>query len=523
MICLCLTARDEAHNRLLISHYREATDLLEYRVDLFSSQAQGSSAAFAASIHASTGLQGLLTIRTREDGGAWEGTEEERQALYLSILDQAPAGTFAWVDLEHDRSWPGIEDMAGKKGTRLIRSAHDFTGVPGQESLKGLLLSMARAGAVPKFAGFCRNTRDLLTLVSLGLELSASNLIPQGYILLGMGPFGMSTRILAPRLGSLLTYCSANPHDLEALGIPATGPAAPGHLSPRELKVTYGYHRLNRSSKVYGVLGNPVLHSRSPAFHNPLLQKAGINGVYVPFQVDDLAAFRTIAELLDASGFSVTIPHKEEVRTWLQGESRAVASTGACNTVCRKAQGWYGENTDVRGFLEPLLRQLEEEKKTLDGLMVLVIGAGGAARAVLFALLEQGARVLLANRTQARALELAQELTESMGLAPGRLTVSSLDGEAVAHAREAFDAQGFDVVVNTTSLGMAHSGTEDQDPAAFLAWQGTELAYDIIYTPAETTFLRRAAHAGARTLNGSSMFDIQARCQSELWGVTKGA
>ena len=202
-------------------------------------------------------------------------------------------------------------------------------------------------------------------------------------IILGMGEWGFPSRVLARPLGGMLSFVSP----------PGAATAAPGHLDPETLAGLYRYRELGTATRIFGVIGNPIMHSLSPAIHNPAYTRQGIDAVYLPFQVDNLSDWFALAEELPVEGFSVTVPHKEAVRRFLTGEDADVTAVGACNTVFRRPDrddgaekiGWWGANTDVAGFLAPLEDLLSERFSTAaeSSPGVTVIGAGGAARAVI--------------------------------------------------------------------------------------------------------------------------------------------
>ncbi len=518
LLCLSLTGRTLEEDFDLLERYRGDCDLLELRLDFLRDPRIGPLRGFPRR----AGLPAILTARRRRDGGHFTGSEGERLGLLRRLI---PAG-YRLVDLEEDLPSGDLEGAAAAAGVRIIRSFHDFGGVP--DDLPGRLAALARRpGEIPKAAVTPRGSRDLLRLFRAGLAAppagSPAGLASAGArILLGMGPVGLPTRILAARMGSCLTYCSAPGRE-----------AAPGHLDPRTLAELYRFRRLTAATPVYGLIGNPVLHSRSPLLHNRGLAAAGLDGVYLPFQVDDLEAFFELAGLIDARGFSVTMPHKEKVIPFLAGAEEAVEAIGACNTLVRREGGWLGANTDAAGILEPLDRRLAGGRPgarpgggPLAGLGATVIGAGGAARAAVYALSRAGARLLILNRTVDRGRRLAEEF----GAKAGGLDRSDLAG---------YD----DLIVQATSLGMEAGaadgarttppsrtdaadgtrvvGSEDAaapaDPLPGYRFSGREIVFDAIYTPPLTPFLRRARQAGCRVIPGMEMFVAQARAQFRLF------
>lgn len=246
----------------------------------------------------------------------------------------------------------------------------------------------------------------------------------------------------------------------------------------------------------YGIIGHPLGHTMSPALHNWALARAGLPGVYQAFPVEPgaLPAFMARARTLPLAGLSVTIPHKVAVMALLDGVSARARRTGAVNTVYWDNGRLLGENTDVPGFLAPL--------RALDAVpgCALVLGAGGAARAVLAGLAELGvARVLVCARSLPKAEALAAEFA-----------AAALPWDQRASARA-------DLVVNTTPLGMRGTG-QDQSPWPDDAPLGPgQVAYDLVYNPRRTVFLTRASATGARIVDGLEMFLHQGLEQFRLW------
>ena len=309
-------------------------------------------------------------------------------------------------------------------------------------------------------------------------------------IVLGMGDFGFPTRVLAPKLGSLLCYAS-----------PPGFAVAPGQVDPATLEDVYRFRSTGPTTSVYGVIGNPVLHSRSPLIHNRGFAARKIDAVYLPFPVDRVEDFWELAEHLRIKGLSVTVPFKQAVIPHLAESDPLVRNTGACNTLWRrKGSGpWSGTNTDVDGFLVPLRALFGGVVPP--GLGATVIGAGGAARAVVHALLSQRARVLVLNRSPDRAAALAEGFAVSC---------AGLDPRGYRQAERYGD-----IIVQTSSAGMAPHG--ETDPAPGLSFKPGAVAYDLVYAPDETVFLHRARVAGCRIVRGRQMLVAQAMEQFRLF------
>lgn len=245
--------------------------------------------------------------------------------------------------------------------------------------------------------------------------------------------------------------------------------------------------------KWYAVLGNPVHHSISPRMHEAWFQKYQIDASYVPILVnpDDLERTVDSLKLLGCSGFNITVPYKEEIIPFLDELDSSAVSAGAVNTVVNKDGHLIGYNTDGKGLLAGI-SGLTEEKR------VLILGAGGAAKGIVAALKERGIRsVVIANRSLDKAVKLAEWA----------------DGKAITYSEAEGVFSTFDIVIQTTSVGM----DEEVSPVNFKGWHPTMMAIDIIYSPPETAFLKQAREEGAFTMNGLHMLIGQGALAFELW------
>jgi 3-dehydroquinate dehydratase/shikimate dehydrogenase len=294
-------------------------------------------------------------------------------------------------------------------------------------------------------------------------------------VLIAMGRRGIHTRVLAARLKNRWTY--------------AGDAVAPGQMPAAKMLGEYQFHRLRPDAALYGVVGDPVAHSLSPALHNAGFQNMGINAAYVALEAKDARDFLTFARALDMRGASVTAPFKVDVKAHVHDVDAVGRAVGAINTIVIRNGKWSGFNTDVAGFLAPL-----EGRMTLRGTRAAVLGAGGAARAVAYALKRQGAAVTVSARRTREARAVALAAGVKAGAFPPRPGT-------------------WDVLVNATSVG---SRPDDESPMAGVALDG-EIVFDLIYTPAETALIRQARAAGCWTIGGIEMLIGQAERQFELW------
>jgi shikimate dehydrogenase len=253
-----------------------------------------------------------------------------------------------------------------------------------------------------------------------------------------------------------------------------------------------------------GIIGHPVAHSLSPVFQSAALRQCGFDATYEHWDTTPAELGTRIASLREPGfiGANVTIPHKQAALPLLDEVGGLSAAIGAVNTIVNRDGRLYGFNTDGPGFVRSLRAEIAFEPA---GKSMLLLGAGGAARGIAFALLEAGVeRLTIANRSRERAEALVHDLTSSGN---GRVRVA--DFPAVV--------SGYDCIVNTTSVGMHGTDTETESPCSFAGASAGAVAVDIVYAPAETVFLREAATAGLRVLGGLPMLIYQGALSFELW------
>lgn len=455
---------------------RAGADLIELRLDTCA--ARGIDPEALLGEIARWPLPVLVTNRAREEGGDWDGAERRRLEL-LCAADDAGA---AALDVE----LAALERLPRRpRSARLVLSHHDFAG-PGGD-LPDVVRRMYAAGAdIAKVAVTPRDAVDLEELARLaarwgsdGSERTAG----KGLVAIGMGEIGLPSRLLAGAWGCALAFGRLD----------GVAGSAPGQPSLRDLVKRYRVRQQGPETCIFGVLGDPVAHSLSPVIHNSAFAHDGLDAVYVPFLAHDPVAFwRACGDWID--GLSVTIPHKEALLDELDEVEELALRIGAVNTIYRGEEGQtIGANTDAPAAVDCVVDAVGD----LHDRTVLILGAGGVARAIAFALHAAGARIVIANRTRARAEDLAA------AVGPG---CRALDLE---EAREV----PYHVIVNGTSVGMR----EDLSPWPAEAHRPDATAFDTVYTPLETRFLREAQDAGCRPICGLSMFIGQAAGQYQRW------
>ena len=412
----------------------------------------------------------IATCRRREAGGRFRGTVA-RQLLHLA--DALRAGC-SWYDLEIESAAkcpPELLDVLLGEG-RQLASAHFFSGA--RSSWKRLESNLARSRPdAIKIAALCRSLAESLRLLRLAQRRRDLVAVP-------MGDPALPARVLALREGSALAYA------------PVENATAPGQVSLHDMKNLYRADQLRRKTRIYGVIGNPISHSLSPQLQNAAFQARKMDAVYLPFLVTQLPDFLAAIEPLGIRGFSVTLPHKQNILRHLNDCDPMAAAIGAVNTVVVRGAGkLYGYNTDYVGVLRALERCMP-----LRGSRVLILGAGGAARAVAFALAQSGASVCISSRRSEKARALAR----------------AVGAEAVP--RVSIRREFFDAIVNATPVGMHPRVARSPLEAREL---NCRLVFDLIYRPRVTRLLQLAARRGIETVSGLDMFLAQGAAQWEIW------
>ena len=492
LLAVPITAADTASARQqILSAQSAGADILEFRLDLMSP-------ADSFTLLAETSLPVIATARPTDQGGQFHGSQDER----LNLLKKVGQARPAFIDFE----WPHFvgsakagqlissitSDSIGADKPGLILSFHDFDKVPA--NLDNLVSEMTGApAAVIKVVCFAQSIRDNFSLFDCAHRASRPSIV------FAMGQAGEISRVLAAKLSTFLSFSSLS----------VAESSAPGQIPMDQLRSLYRWDNISRQTGVYGVVASPVGHSLSPAIHNAAFEATGFDGLYLPFLVepgyDNFAAFMDgflKRPWLDLRGLSITIPHKENALRYLSEHGSNVdplaQRIGSLNTLVTSPDGRIaGHNTDLDAALEALTAGSGITRADLAGQQVAVLGAGGAARAVVAGLTQAQAKVLIYNRTAARAQQLAKEFDA---------TAVPLCQLARTSAR---------IIINTTSLGMhpdtkaSPFPTEDLKPGMTV--------FDTIYNPPQTRLLAEAAQAGARTISGTQMFINQAARQFQLW------
>lgn len=415
----------------------------------------------------------IATCRRVAAGGKFRGSV----ASQLDILSKAASAGCQLVDLELQSTARCKPEQLRRLrlNAALILSYHDF------RATKKLDETLAKMVAI---------SADFYKVVSTATTLS-DNVTMMKFLekhsgvhsLIGvcMGEQGIISRVLGVRAGSVFTFAAVSENEK----------TAPGQMAAHELLGTYRLEQVDAATRIYGVAGDPVAHSLSPAIMNAALRRETVNGVYLPLHAKTLKDLLTCVRDIPIHGLSVTMPYKTAILSHLDNTDSHTTKIGACNTVVRAQDGnLYGFNTDSAGVLRPL-----ERRMTIENAKILVLGAGGAARAAVFGLKERGAEVYVLNRTPGPAQKLARSARAR--------TLKRADLKKLT----------FDVIINATPVGMGNTResplNENEIKASYV--------FEMIYDPAETRLMKMARAAGAEVIPGAEMFVQQAARQFEIW------
>lgn len=533
-ICLTLTGKTLAENIETYRRYKNYVDMVELRADFLSEEEQLNCRRFPPMI----GIPCILTIRRARDGGQFVGNEFTRTSLFSRALAFATAESeknFAYVDFEDDFNVTSLFDISLAFKVKIIRSHHEFTGpVTG---LRDKFAAMQRTpNEIMKMAFMPKTLSDVTRLFS-----EIRTLRSMKYIICAMGPLGVVTRILATRLGSVLTYTSSVDQNNEMLD----AMKEIGHIDPITLCDMYRFRAINDETKIFAVTGWPLKTTSSPLLHNTLYKKHNLNCVFIPLPATSPSEALDAARVIGMKGLAVTVPYKEKIIPLLSEVDESVGEIGSSNTIVkfggapativhyddpRMAPRWVGHNTDGWGFKRALINFIKNDErreppkkskkeeaspyyqesddatiKRISKLRIALIGAGGAAKAIAYALKTMGAKVCIFNRT----LEKAEALAAKYNFRAAELCEQNL------YLLEKYS----DIIVQSTNVGMNSfdQGGRQNDPIWFYDFDGHEALFDIVYSPEVTPVMARARAKGCLVCNGFEMLRYQGYKQFEYF------
>jgi 3-dehydroquinate dehydratase/shikimate dehydrogenase len=465
---LCVTLTEETTGALLerMAALADTADLFEIRADRVIDLDQ-------LALLRARRRPLILTCRAASHGGGWPDDDPRRR---LTLLEGAKRG-FDYLDVEFDS---GFTDVVHEKaGHGLIVSHHALQGMP--DDLNALYAAMCEQGAdIVKVVVTPRSIADVGRLMGFAGRVARAGGTP--VIAIAMGPMGLITRVVAGRYGAPFTFAAAE----------AGAEAAPGQLPAAQMADLFRVRSIGPATRVYGVLGRNVTRSLSPMVHNPAFAALGIDAVYVPLQAEALAPFLDALPALGLSGFSVTQPYKVEIVPRVHQLDDMAAACGSVNTVVYDKGKMRGSNTDGAGVVGPLRR-----RTALAGKRVVIVGAGGAARAAALALCQEGARVTVVGRDAAQTASVA----EAVNCAHGAL------GDLAQYP--------WDVLINATPVGGRTQ--PDLSPVPMELHRPGTIVFDMVYDPLETPLLREAQQKGCVIIDGLEMLLAQAALQFEGW------
>jgi 3-dehydroquinate dehydratase / shikimate dehydrogenase len=484
----------EKAKRDIVAAGAAGAELIELRIDTLRADAD------LDALLKSCPLPAIVTCRPTWEGGLSE-LDDPARAMCLATGIRSGA---KYADVEFKTSSAAkqvIENARKDSKNPLILSCHDFQGIP--DDICRIVDQMnLLPGDVNKIVWTAKNIRE---------NLDAFRLLhnpKRPTVALCMGEAGLISRVLAKKFGAFLTFASLE--DSQA--------TAPGQVTISDMKKLYRWDAIGAETKVFGVVAHPVRHSMSPAIHNAGFGQIGFDGVYLPMLVQPgyenfkafMEDFRGF-EGMNLSGLSVTIPHKENALRYLieiGGEVEELArKIGAVNTIMIDSATISGKNTDYTAILDCITEALHIARDQLGDLRVAILGAGGTARAAVAGLAHYGASVIVYNRTAERAESLAREFGGHTG------TVTQMPLAELCR-------QKFDVLINTTSVGMFPSVDANPLEDCQIAFSGNMLVFDTVYNPVETKLLVQVKARGAQTISGVEMFVKQAAAQFETWTKT---
>ena len=471
-VCLALSG-DTIEDMLAISESMARDNpFIEFRLD-YLKQPLAALAKISRFLETHQYVTAIGTCRRVENGGKFKGS----LASQLEVLGKAHAAGCPLLDLELESALKAKPEALARLRSHagLILSFHDFSAT---RQLDETLEKMVKIPAdFYKVVSTATSLFDNVTMMKFLQARSGKHSL----VGLCMGEQGIISRILGVRAGSVFTFGAVN----------AELKTAPGQISARDLRGIYRIDQVDAATRIYGVAGDPVGHSLSPVIMNAALRRENVNGVYLPLHAKTLKDLIHCVREIPLHGLSITMPYKQAILPFLDNTDAHTSKIGACNTVVRGQDGkLYGFNTDVAGILRPLEQRISIEKAK-----VLVLGAGGAARAAVFGLKERGAEVWVLNRTSIKAQKLARQ--------------------AKAHAIKRADLRkvAFDVMINATPVGMGNTSECLLKDAEIQA----RVVFDMVYDPVETRLLKVARGKGIAVIPGVEMFVQQAARQFEIW------
>ncbi len=466
---------DHKANLKAIAAVKSKAQALELRIDALTEVNKKE----IADLMAASNLPVIFTLRKQAQGGQFTDSQEKQKEILLSLIDLKPQ----YIDLEYDTPLQTTQEILERSPeTQLICSVHILDHTP--ESIEEYFLRLKCFPAhIYKIVTYANTLTDSLKMIRFVI---ANRRMQKNIIGLCMGDQGKITRLLSPVIGNYFNYAYVD------------HPSASGQYSAEEMETVYHHDKLDEQSQIFALLGENLSASRSHLLHNQMLDELAINALYIKISLSkgELKSFFSLIKGLPFAGFSVTMPHKEEILAYIDLQSEESQAIGAVNTIAiGQDRRLIGSNTDGIGAIEAI-----EEKTPIKDKKIVILGAGGAAKAIAYIAKERGARVTMLNRTE----DKAKHFTQTLGIefAP----ISNINQIA---------QEGYDILVNATSVGMLPE--PDQMPIPSEAIIPSAIIMDIVQIPSETKLLREAKAKGCPIIYGHEMFIRQAAYQYERW------
>ncbi len=461
-------------------------DAIEARLDCIQ-EPPLSSLEELSNLKQKAGLPVILTLRPAWEGGSYKGNEKSR----LAVLEEGLKNGFDYLDIElktEQTERNRLVALAKENGVKVIVSYHDFQVKPSVPGISDIMKKCIEAGGdLVKVVFTCNSCVDTFNILLAGKAALLNQV--HDFSVMGVGPYGHITRILAPFLECKMVYASPDKEKGKIEG-------------QLDIKTLQKFGKIDAETKVCGIIGKPLAHTLSPTMHNAAFEKLGLNYVYLAFEMDksEIAFSLNAMKELGFRGLNVTHPYKINVMEYLDNIDEVAKEIGAVNTIVNNDGKLTGYNTDAFGAVEALRNHVldfESSRKK-----ILVLGAGGAARAVAVPLAKMGNEITIANRTHNRSEELVKML-EKFGKA-----------EAVKIDRIDEVITDVEILINCTPVGMSDSLV--QSPISGQMIRSDMIVFDVIYNR-DTPLLIEAKKKGAKVIYGYEMFVHQGVKAFELW------
>ena len=484
-VCLTLTEETLEEDLKVFNKYKNEVDILELRVDCLSKDELFNVHSFPSLVDVPV----ILTVRREKDGGNFTYNEVARTMLFSLALNfnDSDIKRFEFVDLESDFFAPRLEYACKMYGIKIIRSLHSISS-PIKDFDLALKEVKKNTYDIVKIASYSASLHDTLKLFQASRKIKNED-----FILVAMGSYGLSSRILSNLIGSCLVYTFSESWIKKwSLNDEL--------LDPHTLCSTYNFERINSDTHIFGIVGAKVNSSLSPSIHNARFKKNEIDSVYIPISAKNIDEACEFVKTLGIKAISVTAPFKESIIPYVDELDDISDTIKSINTVSCFGKKSIGYNTDIYGFEKALLEFLKDKFNPYSetSFKISLLGAGGAAKAVAYVLKKLNFKdVVVFNRT----VEKAKTLADFYNFDFAYLDASSLE-VLKSHS---------DLIINATSFA------SDENILPFYEFLGSEYVFDLIYKPEKTKLLTKAEEKGCKTCNGYAMLKYQAEEQYKIF------